>query len=307
MTKPRILFVGLSCVDHIWQVDRFPPTSSRTHSSAYRMQGGGPAATAAVTAARLGASSELWAIHGDDLNGRAALEELKSFGVDTSQLRMVTGGTTWVSAVLVDGAGERYIFPYRGAGLVDEAEGWDFSSVKRAACVLTDGRHPKVSEAVLKEAKRLGVPTLGDWSNTRNWELTQHLDYLLVSEECAAEILGRNDPEAALAALRWHPEQIVGITLGEQGFLYEAEEGVRHISALPVEVRDTNGAGDVFHGAYAYAVAGGQDAAQSGLFASVTAALSCTGLGRGAIPTAGEVERLLEKRTAREMDELKWA
>ena len=307
MTKPRILFVGLSCVDHIWQVDRFPPTSSRTHSRSYRMQGGGPAATAAVTAARLGAGSELWAIHGDDANGRAAREELDRFGVDTSQLRMVTGGTTWVSAVLVDEAGERYIFPYRGAGLPDTAEGWDFSSVKGAACVLTDGRHPKVSEAVLKEAKRLGVPTLGDWSNTRNWELTQHLDYLLVSEECAAEILGRNDPEAALAALRWHPEQIVGITLGEQGFLYEAEEGVRHISALPVEVRDTNGAGDVFHGAYAYAVAQKWDAAQSGLFASVTAALSCTGLGREAIPTAGEVERLLEKRTAREMDELKWA
>ena len=307
MTKPRILFVGLSCVDHIWQVDRFPPTGSRTHSRSYRMQGGGPAATAAVTAARLGAQSELWAIHGDDANGRAAREELNRFGVDTSQLRMVAGGTTWVSAVLVDEAGERYIFPYRGAGLPDTAEGWDFSSVKNAACVLTDGRHPKVSEAVLKEAKRLGVPTLGDWSNTRNWELTQHLDYLLVSEECAAEILGRNDPEAALEALRWHPTQVVGITLGEQGFLYEAEEGVRHISALPIEVRDTNGAGDVFHGAYAYAVAQKWDAAQSGLFASVTAALSCTGLGREAIPTAGEVERLLEKRTAREMDELKWA
>ena len=159
--KPRILFVGLSCVDHIWQVDRFPPTGSRTHSSAYRMQGGGPAATAAVTAARLGAGSELWAIHGDDANGREAREELNRFGVDTSQLRMVAGGTTWVSAVLVDAAGERYIFPYRGEGLPDTAEGWDLSKVKNAACVLTDGRHPKVSEAVLKEAKRLGRPHAG--------------------------------------------------------------------------------------------------------------------------------------------------
>ena len=100
----------------------------------------------------------------------------------------------------------------------------------------------------------------------------------------------------------------MGITLGEQGFLYEAEEGMRHIlRAARRGARDTNGAGDVFHGAYAYAVAQGWDTAQSGLFASVTAALSCTGLGREAIPTAGEVERLLEKRTAREMDELKWA
>ena len=46
-----------------------------------------------------------------------------------------------------------------------------------------------------------------------------------------------------METLRWHPKQVVGITLGEQGFLYEAEEGMRHIPALPVEVRDTNGAG----------------------------------------------------------------
>lgn len=301
----RVLTVGLSCLDHIWQVERFPPTGSRTHASAYRVQGGGPAATAAVTVAKLGAASELWALHGDDLNGQAALADLQRYGVDTSQLQTLSGAT-WVSAVLVDPDGERYIFPYRGNGLDDLAEGWDVSRLEGVSCVLTDGRHPGVSRMVLEEARRRSIPTIGDWSNTRNWELTRGLEHLIVSEECAAEILGRNEPEAALAKLRQHPEQTVGITLGEQGFLFESAEGVRHIPALPVEVVDTNGAGDVFHGAYAYGVAHGWSAARCGLFASVTAALSCTGLGRSAIPTASEVETLLVEKTAKEMDEMRW-
>ena len=305
--KVRLLMVGLSCVDHVWQVEGFPPTNSRTRATAYRSQGGGPAATAAVTAARLGASAELWAIHGDDANGRAATAELEAFGVDCRNLRTPAGAETIVSGILVAPDGERYIFPYYPANLTDSAKGLELSRVASFDCVLTDARHPIMSEAVLKEAKAHGVPVVGDFSNTRNWHLARYVDYLIASEECAAEVLGRNEPEAALAALRQSDAQLVGITLGEHGFLYEHEGDVRHIPALAVDVVDTTGAGDVFHGAYAYAVANGWDVGKCGLFASVTAALKCTALGgRAGIPTAIEVEHLLEEKTAREMDELEW-
>lgn len=303
---PNLLMAGLSCVDHIWQVEHFPPQGSRTHARAYRTQGGGPAATAAVTAARLGAHAELWALHGDDPNGQAAKRELEAYGVDCSQLRTLPGATSFVSAVLVDPQGERYIFPYRGEGLADSAEGWHYGRLEPIHCVLSDLRHPVMAEAVLKEARAQGIPTVGDVSNTRHWQLTELFDYLLVSEECATEVLGHHDPDKALSTIRQREDQVVGITLGEQGFLYHDGHHARHIPALPVEVVDTTGAGDVFHGAYAYAIAQGQEPARAGLFASVTAALSCLGVGRSAIPSADEVEKLLEKRTLREMEELKW-
>jgi sulfofructose kinase len=305
-SRPRLVMVGLSCLDHIWQLERFPPDASRTTATAYRMQGGGPAATAAVTAARLGAEVSLVALHGDDANGRAAREELEHYGVDCTHLRVVPGGVSWVSAVLVAPGGERFIFPYRGAGLIDSAEGLDGALLGGVDCLLCDGRHPLMSRALLEEARRRGVPTVGDWSNTRHWELTKLIDYLLVSEECAREVLGRDDPEAALEKLRQVEGQVVGITLGEQGFLFDDGERVRHLSALPVEAVDTTGAGDVFHGAYAYAVARGESPERCGLFASVTAALSVTALGRSGIPTASEVEHLLEKKTLKEMNELQW-
>lgn len=303
---PKLLFAGLSCLDHIWQVERFPPTSSRTHADDYYVQGGGAVATAAVTAAKLGANAELWALHGDDANGRTAQAELERAGVDCSQLRVLPGAKTFVSAVLVDPTGERHIFPYRGENLADAAEGWDYERIAGVSCVLTGGRHPKMNRAVLEEARRLGVPTVGDWSNTRNWDLTRLVDYLIVSEECAAEILGHDDPEAALAALKQFDEQLVGVTLGEQGFLFEYRGKLRHVPALHVDVVDTTGAGDVFHGAYAYGVAMGYDIDYCALFASVTAALSCKGIGRSAIPSAEEVSQLLEEKTAKEMDEMQW-
>lgn len=306
MSEPRLLMAGLSCLDHVWQVERFPPTGSRTHATGYRMQGGGPAATAAVAAARLGAQTALWALHGDDANGRHALAELEAHGVDTTQVRTLPGATTFVSAVLVDPGGERFIFPYRGEHLHDDGEGWPLQRLEATDVLLTDGRHPLMARVALEAARSRGVPTVGDWSNARHWALTPLVDHLIVSEECAAEVSGRDDPEAALPLLRSSDQQVVGITLGEQGYLFDDGQGARHVPALPVEVVDTNGAGDAFHGAYAYALARGGSPARCGLFASVAAALSCTGVGRSALPRAATVEHLLETRTLAEMRELRW-
>lgn len=291
---PVVLCAGLSCVDHIWQVDAFPPRQSRTDASAYRIQGGGPAATAAVTVARLGGKAQLWALHGDDPAGKFALDELHHFGVDTSGVQMIHGATSWVSSVLVAPDGERYIFPYRGDGLRDSPP---VVQPERVGAVLVDFRHPRLCEAALEWANARAVPTVGDLGNARYWELSEKLDVMIASEECAAEVLGRHDPEAALGAMRWRSEQHVGVTLGPEGYLYDTGKGLRHLPALPVDVVDTTGAGDVFHGAYAFALACGWEADECSAYALVTAALSCTGLGRSAIPDGAQVARLLEQRS----------
>ena len=309
-SKPKVVAVGLSNLDHVWQVAAFPPSNSRTLASAYGSSGGGPAATAAAALAKLGAETHLYSFHGDDANAQACLEELDSYGVNT-HIRQLKNTQTPVSAILVNPAGERYIFPYKSE-LQDTATGFDLSLIAEADCVLTDSRYPILNEAVLKAAKANGVPIVGDFSNTDNWHLAHYADYLIVSEECAAQVLGRNDPEAALKKLKQLEGQLVGVTLGEQGFIYDHDSykpgaGLRHVPALSVEVVDTTGAGDVFHGAYAYAVASGSDVEACGLFASVAAALSCAALGaRGYLPAAADVDGLLVKQTAKEMDERNW-
>lgn len=295
--SPVVLCAGLSCVDHIWQVERFPPAGSRTDASGYRLQGGGPAATAAVTVARLGGRPHLWALHGDDPAGRFALAELERLGVDTSGVRVTPGAVSWVSGVLVAPDGERYIFPYRGSGLDDRPPASVTSPPPGA--LLVDFRHPNLCRAALDWAAARGVPSIGDLGTARYWEESEGLDVVIASEECAREVLGRSDPESALAAMRWRPGQYVGVTLGTEGYLYDAGAGVHYLPAHEVEAVDTTGAGDVFHGAYAFGMASGWGPERCAELALVCAALSCTGVGRSAIPTLVEVEQALKERPAR--------
>ena len=269
------------------------------------MRGGGPAATAAVAAARMGATVDLWAIHGDDAAGAAARDDLERFGVGTASLRTVPGARTVVSAILVDPTGERWIFPYRGTGLADDPEAFPVAAAASYDAVHVDVRYPRVCGAAVAAARAAGVPTVADVGHARDLEHAADVDHLLVSAECAQEIA--DEPDEALAALRSRPEQLVGITLGPEGFLFDAPGlGMRHVPALPVDVVDSTGAGDVFHGAWAFGVASGWDAVRCALVASVAAAVSCTGEGRDAIPDLGTVSHMLEMQTAKEMDAARW-
>lgn len=289
-----MLCVGLSTVDHIWNVAEFPPSRSRTHADSHAVSGGGPAATAAVAAARLGGRVRLWSNIGTDSDGDIAMSELSGYGVDVSMVRRAPGSRTAVSAVLVDPSGERHIFPFFGDALRDAAaEDFGPSLVGTADAVLVDMRLPDLTREVLRLARAAGVPSVADVSNARGMTNTDLVDHVIASRECAAEVLGRDDPAAALAALRRRPDQVVAVTLGHEGVLLDSGSGGELIPAFAVNVADTTGAGDVFHGAYAFGVASGWDPRRSAEVAAATAALSCTGVGRGAIPDAAAVAALL--------------
>jgi sulfofructose kinase len=295
--RPAVACVGLSCRDHVWRVERFPPTASRTPAPGYRAEGGGPAATAAVAAARLGADARLWAIHGDDEDGRANGAELARFGVALAGTRTPHGARSFVSAVLVDPVGERRIFPYRGAGLLDDPAAHDWSGLDGCGAVLVDARHPNLAAHALAWAEACGVARVGDWGDDRHPELRARVDHLVAAEEAGALALAARgtraprDPLAAaalgLAALRDGPTQLVAITLGALGCVWDDGRGVWHQAAPTVTAVDTNGAGDAFHGAYAAAVAAGWDVADAIRLASAVAALKCTGEGRAALPDLG--------------------
>jgi len=250
-----------------------------------------------VAAARLGARVALWSNLGDDGPGDQAAEELAAYGVDLSGVKRIRGGRTAVSAVLVNPEGERHIFPFFGDALQEgKLEEFPTRQLDSAGCVLVDLRLPGLTREVLEHCRQRGVRSVGDVSNTRNWELTSSLDHLIASQECAAEVLGRDDPAAALALLRGRPDQVVGVTLGEHGVLLDDGDGPQLVPSFSVPIVDTTGAGDVFHGAYAYGVACGWEPAASATVAAATAALACMGVGREAIPTRAAVAALLRRK-----------
>ncbi|WP_337869065.1 PfkB family carbohydrate kinase [Meiothermus sp.] len=261
----KILTVGWANLDQRYYIETFPPRASRTGVRAYREAVGGPAAVAAVAAARLGAEAHLVSRRGDDATGERLQEMLEAEGV---RAHFQLGAATPVSAVLVTPEGERYIFPYR-PGLPDELVLNEERLLKGTGALLLDGRWAAAGYALGQTARERGLPVVLDLDRDRDedWMLTQVATHVVASEELAVQKGGVDVLLAQLQALG----VFAAVTLGAQGVAYAGG----HLPAHPVHVRDTTGAGDVFHGAFTLALAEGQDEVAALRFASATAALHC--------------------------------
>ena len=119
-------------------------------------------------------------------------------------------------------------------------------------------------------------------------------DQLRALTDSLRELSGRDDPEAGLQATAALTPGVVAVTLGERGSLFVVAGVLHHLPAPAVVARDTNGAGDVFHGAYTLAVAEGRGALEAARFATAAAALKCrNGIGWSAIPDRAAVDRFV--------------
>ncbi|MCZ6679310.1 MAG: PfkB family carbohydrate kinase [Candidatus Poribacteria bacterium] len=100
--------------------------------------------------------------------------------------------------------------------------------------------------------------------------------------------------EAVLQRLCEFGAKIAVVTLGERGCVAKWEKGIFAFPAFPVNVIDTTGAGDAFHGGFIYGLLQDWPVEQTIRFASAVAALNCCNLGgRSGLPTVEEVDRFL--------------
>ncbi|MFB3883339.1 MAG: PfkB family carbohydrate kinase [Armatimonadota bacterium] len=287
--SPTIAGLGIACLDYLFVTEEATP-GGYARLVDHSVEGGGLVATALVAAARLGAAAEIVTWVGDDEEGRLVLDGLRKDGVDVSRAEVVTGGRTAISFIQVEaGTGERTIYHRRGIENVTAQPSADL------ACdvALIDGVWPEASLAFARSARERKVPVVGDFCPTGRLEaLASYTTALIVNRQCG-EAMGASWQKrlGRLAALG--PE-FVAITAGEQGCYYLDGGEVRHQQPFNVEVADTTGAGDVFHGAFAYALARRWGYPTCTEFASAAAALSCRALGgRRGIPALEEVQRMV--------------
>lgn len=126
----RIACVGITVLDRIWYLNDLPGEGGKYVANNYKEVGGGPAATAAVAAAKLGAEVDFIGRVGDDDTGKSVLSELESLGVKTRYTRVFSGARSSHSGVFVDAHGERMIVNYPGPELpacADWLQAIDFS------------------------------------------------------------------------------------------------------------------------------------------------------------------------------------
>lgn len=298
---PRLVFAGAASIDLIFAVEALPPGPGKVLPTALVQVAHGMATTAATAAARLGGKCALIARIGDDAFGDGFIADIEKEGVDCRLVRRVAGVRTPLSAVIVDGAGERLIVPYYDPALGSDP-GWipeDF--VAGADAVLVDVRWPQGAARVLDIARAAGRPAVLDADvgpAETTAMLAERASHIVFSEPAALALSGESSILHAVAALSRRFDGFVAVTGGAEGCFWLDGDAVRQQRPPRVEAVDTLAAGDVFHGAFTLAVAEGRDIETAVSFANAAAAISCTVFGgRLGAPGRAEVLRLMGSPT----------
>jgi len=291
-----VICLGIAVWDMTFAVPALPSQPSKLIASGLQQGGGGMAATAAVAAAALGGEVEYWGRLGDDAQGRQLRASLRSHGVRVHAPAR-SGTQTPVSAVLVADNGDRTLAVYRGQ--LDDAADWlPLRKVAKVQAVHADFRWPQGAKMLFTAAQARGIPRvfdadIGGAANAR--ELLPLASHTIFSQAGLAEMVGHDNIDGALRDVAALTPGVVAVTRGELGSRFLVDGTLHTVDAFDVTARDTNGAGDVFHGAYALALAEGAGALDAARFASAVAALKCrTGSGWNAIPHRAAVNQYLQ-------------
>lgn len=300
--KPKILCAGIAVQDIVMRVQNFPAPGTKVAASEFIITGGGCAANAAVTIARLkGRVAFAGPLGGsNDAVSNRILSDLGQEGVHCTGVARVEGGTASVSLILLDATGEKTIATRRGVNLGDVLPKNPAALVADVDAVLVDNRFPGFVTAVCRAAQDRKIPIVIDLDQATKMDdpLLALGTHVVSSAEALFGMTGLKDYGAALRKLAEHLSGFVAITDGPNGVYWLERGELHHLPAFKVIAIDSLGAGDAFHGGFTLALAEGRPLPDILRFASATAALKCTKFGgASAAPTLAEVETFLSKNT----------
>jgi sulfofructose kinase len=295
---PAIAGAGIACLDYIF-ASRRPAWGETASVESTLVQGGGLVGTALVACARLGAKCRLYSFLSHDETGSAIAAELAREGIRLDGVVSLPGGSSPSSFIHVDTqSGERTIF-HRPAMGVESAKLPDLGAIAGCQAVLVDDYYPELALAASRTAREHGVPVVADVSVNplRAGDYIRNVTVLIAPVSVAGRLRNGDDLAAALEAFRSLGPQIVVFTLGPDGWAFAGPSGQGRGRAFAVQVKDTTGAGDAFHGAFAYGIACGWEVGRCAEFAGAVAAIKCTMPGgRDGLPTLAATMDFLRKR-----------
>ena len=158
----RVICLGHAALDRIYRIEAFPPHPTKVRAIEHIESGGGMAANAAATIARLGGKVELWSRIGEDDAGVKIRTGLKAYGVDIRYVQMFDEGRSSTSAIIVDDAGERLIVGNRDTNMPSGTSWLPLERVAKASAVMADVRWLEGLRALFTQARAEGVTTVLD-------------------------------------------------------------------------------------------------------------------------------------------------
>ncbi|MGA7683283.1 MAG: PfkB family carbohydrate kinase, partial [Pseudolabrys sp.] len=230
--KPKILCAGIAVQDIIMRVQNFPAPGTKVAASEFIVTGGGCAANAAVTIARLdGRVAFAGPLGGSvDAVSNRILSDLGKEGVDCAGVERVDGGTASVSLILLDATGEKTIATRRGVNLNNVLPKDPAGLVADASAVLVDNRFPEFVTAVCRAAQGRKIPIVIDLDQATKLDdpLLALGTHVVASTEALFGMTESNDYEDALKTLSTHLSSFVAITDGPKGVYWLEGGELRH-------------------------------------------------------------------------------
>jgi sulfofructose kinase len=302
----EVVCTGIAVLDAVFRVARFPAPEAKTQASELMFVSGGCAANAAISIARLGGRARfagpLGGPAGAEAIGDRILAGLAAEHVDSAWCPRVQGVPSSMSAICVDADGERAIVNYRDDRLAAARPRDPSAIVATADAVLADNRFPEFVLPICMAARARGIPVVLDADKpTRTTDaLLGAASHVVFSAEGLRATAATHDLGAGLERIAAEIRAFLAATDGPNGVFWRVP-GMQGkscwMSAFLIQPIDTLAAGDVFHGAFALALAEGRDETDAMRFAAAAAAIKCTRFGGiSGAPGRAEVEALVTAR-----------
>lgn len=276
---PSGLFVGLATLDIFYQVDEFLERNKKAFANHSLVTSGGPATNAAITFKYLGGKATLLTALGTSETARIIKNDIRQLGVEVIDVLNSDQSEPVVASIISSSSnGDRTVLTTRlnGLGKVEQSF---FENVGDYDFVLLDGYFPELYLPASERAKINKIPVIldgGSWKPNLE-KVLWNCDYALVSANFHPPSTSNSDD--VFEFIRSHEIIFSAITHGGNKIQME-ERGLKNFVIPPkIKAIDTLGAGDIFHGAFAYYFALGNNFSESIKLASSVAAFSCRTFG----------------------------
>ncbi len=296
----KIVGIGACVFDTLYNIPSYPKEDTKMRATASKPAGGGPVATGLVAAQKLGEQTAYIGNLSDDNGGVFLKKDFEKYGVDTALVDVKSGyrsfaSVLWLSA---DTTARTCVFDKGDlpALVLSDAQ---IEAIKNADILMVDGNEMDAAVEAANIARANGTKVLYDCGGLYAGveRLLALTDIMIPSEEFSLGHTGAASAEEAAKKLyEMYSPEVVVVTQGKKGgIIYDGKEIVSY-PIYPAVVVDSNGSGDVFHGAFAAGVCKGYSYLKCCHFSSAVSGLKCTGVGaRESVPDFETVKKYMKE------------
>lgn len=296
----KIVGIGACVMDTLINVPYYPKEDTKLRAVSVKPAGGGPVATGLVAAARLGEETGFIGVLSDDASGDFLLGDFKKYGVDTANVDIKSDHRAFTSVIWLSAETTSRTCVFDKGDLPPLVlDGTKRAAIENAEILMVDGNEMDAAVEAARYAHEVGTKVLYDCGGLYDGveRLLAHTDIMIPSEEFAMGHTGADNAEDAARRLyELYRPKVVVVTQGKRGGIMFDGEKIVSYPTYPAKVLDSNGSGDVFHGAFAAGLAKGFDFLKCCHFSSAVSALKCTGVGaRESVPDFDTVKKYMKE------------